>query len=53
MKLVLILLFKWKADLATNEAVMDDVVGQAYVENFALKIFTNAENTQNARKCTR
>ncbi|KAF3933987.1 hypothetical protein ABW19_dt0209215 [Dactylella cylindrospora] len=42
-----------KIDLADNEAVTDDLVGKVYVEQFANKIFTNAENAQNARRCTK
>ncbi|KAK6501831.1 hypothetical protein TWF481_009653 [Arthrobotrys musiformis] len=42
-----------KVELADNEAVGDDLVGKIYVEQFANKIFGNAENTQNARRCTK
>ncbi|KAF3279469.1 hypothetical protein TWF970_004026 [Orbilia oligospora] len=42
-----------KMELADNEAVGDDVVGKVYVEQFGNKIFGNAENTQNARRCTK
>ncbi|KAK6348486.1 hypothetical protein TWF718_006277 [Orbilia javanica] len=40
-------------ELADNEAVGDDLVGKVYVEQFGNKIFGNAENTQNARRCTK
>ncbi|KAF3905965.1 hypothetical protein ABW21_db0202638 [Orbilia brochopaga] len=42
-----------RAELSDHEAVADDVVGKVYVEQFANKIFNNAENAQNARKCTK
>lgn len=42
-----------KMELADNEAVGDDLVGKVYVEQFGNKIFGNAENTQNARRCTK
>ncbi|KAF3911850.1 hypothetical protein AA313_de0208774 [Arthrobotrys entomopaga] len=42
-----------KVELADNEAVADDLVGKVYVEQFANKIFSNAENAQNARRCTK
>ncbi|KAL0088430.1 Vta1 like-domain-containing protein [Phycomyces blakesleeanus] len=36
---------KLKAALGTdNEAIVDDIVGYAHVENFALKVFLNADN---------
>ena len=37
-----------KKALAGNEAITNDVVGYAHVENFALKIFVNADNEDRA-----
>ncbi|KAF3906710.1 hypothetical protein ABW20_dc0110692 [Dactylellina cionopaga] len=42
-----------KAELADHEAVADDLVGKIYVDQFANKVFSNAENAQNARRCTK
>ncbi|KAI8929796.1 Vta1 like-domain-containing protein [Entophlyctis helioformis] len=33
-----------KKNLAGNEAIANDVVGYAHIENFALKVFINADN---------
>lgn len=33
-----------KAVLADNEAVANEAAGAAHVENFALKVFMNADN---------
>ena len=30
--------------LSQNESVTNDIVGSAYIENFALKVFNNADN---------
>ncbi|KAF7731244.1 hypothetical protein EC973_000660 [Apophysomyces ossiformis] len=37
-----------KVALAGNEAITDDIAGYAYVENFALKVFLNADNEDRA-----
>ncbi|RIA85393.1 Vta1 like-domain-containing protein [Glomus cerebriforme] len=42
-----------KKDLADNEAVTDDLVGEAYVDNFSQKVFTMADNEDRAGKATR
>lgn len=34
-----------KAVLADNEAVANEAAGAAHVENFALKVFMNADNS--------
>ncbi len=42
-----------KADNATNDAILDDMAGQAYVEQFGLNTFQRAENAMQANKVTR
>ncbi|KAL8277954.1 hypothetical protein RQP46_009586 [Phenoliferia psychrophenolica] len=42
-----------KAELSTNDAVTDDAAAAAYVENFALKIFGQADKEDRAGKATR
>ncbi|CAG8464362.1 8754_t:CDS:2 [Paraglomus occultum] len=42
-----------KKSLAGNEAVTNDIAGSAYVENFALKIFINADNEDRQGKASR
>ena len=42
-----------KAELAGNDAVTDDLAAAAYVENFALKIFGQADNEDRTAKATR
>lgn len=39
-----------KAALADNEAVTSAAAGAAYVENFALRVFMNADNMDRAGK---
>ncbi|KAJ1564508.1 hypothetical protein HK405_014675, partial [Cladochytrium tenue] len=41
-----------KASFADNEAITNDLVGYAHVENFALKIFSNADNQDRAGAAT-
>ncbi|KAI8086102.1 Vta1 like-domain-containing protein [Halteromyces radiatus] len=36
-----------------NEAIKDDLVGYAHVENFALKVFLNADNEDRAGRATK
>jgi vacuolar protein sorting-associated protein VTA1 len=43
----------YKAENATNDAVVDDVAAQAYIENFALETFRRAEEAQNSDRVTR
>ncbi|KAI8613607.1 Vta1 like-domain-containing protein [Chytriomyces sp. MP71] len=53
---MLSLLDKLEADKATmghNEALSNDVVGYAHVENFALGIFTRADNEDRAGKASK
>ncbi|KAJ3399631.1 hypothetical protein CcCBS67573_g02716 [Chytriomyces confervae] len=42
-----------KAAMGHNEALSNDVVGYAHVENFALKIFTSADNEDRAGKASK
>ncbi|CAG8528857.1 4620_t:CDS:2 [Diversispora eburnea] len=47
------LLEQEKKNLGDNEAVTNDIAGEAYVENFALKVFLNADNEDRAGKASR
>ncbi|PWN25375.1 DUF605-domain-containing protein, partial [Jaminaea rosea] len=42
-----------KPALATNEAFTSDEVGSAHVENFALSVFTKADNEDRAGKASK
>eukprot|EP00123_Amoebidium_parasiticum_P008449 comp18813_c0_seq1/m.20776 comp18813_c0_seq1/g.20776 ORF comp18813_c0_seq1/g.20776 comp18813_c0_seq1/m.20776 type:complete len:319 (-) comp18813_c0_seq1:550-1506(-) len=42
---------KEKAELGAREELSDANVGQAYVENFAMRLFTHADNQDRAGKC--
>jgi vacuolar protein sorting-associated protein VTA1 len=42
-----------KADNATNDAIMDDMAGQAYVEHFASETFDRADRAVHANKVTK
>nr|CAG8488594.1 5773_t:CDS:2 [Entrophospora candida] len=44
---------KEKKKFSNNEAVTNDIVGEAFVENFAIKIFLNADNIDRAGKATK
>jgi len=44
---------KQKASMPGVEAITDDVVGKAYMENFASNIFTKADDEERAKKATR
>lgn len=39
-----------KALLSSNDAVTNEAVGAAYIENFALKVFMSADNDDRAGK---
>lgn len=41
-----------KAENADNDAITDDVAGQAYVEQFALEVFERADAVVRADKVT-
>lgn len=41
-----------KSLLADNDAVTNKIAGQAYVENFALKVFAGADDEDRAGKAT-
>ncbi|KAF8424705.1 Vta1 like-domain-containing protein [Tirmania nivea] len=42
-----------KEKLLPNDAVTDDLAAQAYIENFATRVFNNADKTLQARKVSR
>ncbi|KAG0170456.1 hypothetical protein DFQ28_002078 [Apophysomyces sp. BC1034] len=42
-----------KSALLGNEAITDDITGYAHVENFALKVFFNADNEDRAGKSSK
>ncbi|KAI9268391.1 Vta1 like-domain-containing protein [Helicostylum pulchrum] len=42
-----------KKTIGENEAITDDLVGYAHVENFALKIFLNADNEDRSGKASK
>ena len=44
---------KTKASMSGTEAITDDVVGKAYMENFAGNIFTKADEEERSKKATR
>ncbi|KAJ3085339.1 hypothetical protein HK102_000088 [Quaeritorhiza haematococci] len=44
---------KDKQNLVGNEAITNDVVGYAHIENFALKIFVGADNEDRSGKATK
>jgi hypothetical protein len=44
---------KAKAGMSNQEAITDDVVGKAYMENFATNIFAKADDEERAKKATR
>ena len=44
---------KAKAGMSNQEAITDDVVGKAYMENFASNIFSKADDEERAKKATR
>ena len=39
--------------MSNNEAVTEEIAGAAYIENFAVKVFTQADNADRAGKATR
>ena len=42
-----------KSDFSDNDAIMDDLAGQAYIEQFGLETFQRADNAMNAKKASR
>ena len=42
-----------KSDFADNDAIMDDLAGQAYIEQFGQETFQRADNAMKARKASR
>ena len=47
------LLERMKAELGQNDAIHDEAASAAYVENFALRVFTVADNEDRKGKATR
>lgn len=45
--------YKFKNEHPGNDAITDNVAGQAYVEQFALEVFSRAENAMRANKVTK
>ncbi|EME79497.1 uncharacterized protein MYCFIDRAFT_63916 [Pseudocercospora fijiensis CIRAD86] len=43
----------YKAENAANDAVIDDVAAKAYIENFALEVFTGGDEAQRNNKVIR
>lgn len=44
---------KQKVNMSNVEAITDDIVGKAYMENFAGNIFQKADDEERAKKATR
>ena len=42
-----------KSDFKENDAITDEVAGQAYIEQFALETFQRADNAMKANKASR
>lgn len=42
-----------KSDFTENDAIADDMAGQAYIEQFGLDTFQRAENAMKANKASR
>lgn len=42
-----------KAQNTTNDAFTDDIAAAAYIENFGLKLFSQADNEDREGKATR
>ena len=42
-----------KSDFTENDAIVDEVAGQAYIEQFGLETFQRAENTMKANRVSR
>ena len=48
-----LILHQTKSDFSENDAIMDDMAGQAYIEQFGLETFQRAENAMKANKVSR
>lgn len=44
---------KSKASMSGTEAITDEIVGKAYMENFAGNIFSKADDEERSKKATR
>lgn len=49
----MLILNKSKADHHDNDAIVDDLAGHAYVEQFGTETFSRAENAMKLNKATR
>ena len=47
------MLYQTKSDYAENDAISDDMAGQAYIEQFGLETFQRAENAMKANRASR
>ena len=45
--------YQTKSDYAENDAISDDMAGQAYIEQFGLETFQRAENAMKANRASR
>lgn len=45
--------FQVKTEHATEDAILDDVAGQAYVEQFSLDTFQRGDNAMQANKVSK
>ena len=45
--------YQTKSDYAENDAISDDMAGQAYIEQFGLETFQRGENAMKANKASR
>lgn len=45
--------YQFKNENAENDAIMDNVAGQAYVEQFGLEVFSRADNAVRANKASK
>ena len=48
-----LILYQTKSDYAENDAISDDMAGQAYIEQFGLETFQRAENAMKANRASR
>jgi len=42
-----------RSDFTENDAIVDDMAGQAYIEQFGLETFQRANNAMKANKASR
>lgn len=49
----LLRLYQTRSDFTETDAIVDDLAGQAYVEQFGLETFQRADNAMKANKASR